>query len=123
MSQARIKGRNMALIFGISFLYAFLIAMSLNFLTIHQWGAISMVARDIAAAKPSYPAFMADYGTTFRTFKHGMLHGFMASLSLALPIIGTNALLERKSWQYTLVNGRFWIVCFMLMGGLICAWA
>lgn len=81
-----------------------------------------MVGGDARIAKPSYVAFMADYGTAFRTFKHGALHGFMAGLFLALPVIGTNALYERKSFKYTLVTGGFWIVCFMIMGGIVCAW-
>lgn len=122
MTEDKLKGVNMVLIFAMAMFYGFLIAMTLQFLTIHQWGAIGMVGGDTSIVKPSYAAFMADYGTAFRTFKHGMLHGFIAGLFMALPIIGTNALFERKSWKYTLVNGGFWIVCFMLMGGIICAW-
>jgi hypothetical protein len=122
MTEDKMKGVNMFLIFGVSVFYAFLIAITLQFLTIHQWGAVSMVGGGVATAKPSYVSFMADYGSAFRTFRHGMLHGFMAGLSMALPIIGTNALFERKSYKYTLINGGFWIVCFMIMGGIICAW-
>jgi len=122
MTEEKMKGSNMALIFGMAVFYAFLISMTLQFLVIHQWGAMSMMGGDVANAKPSYAAFMADYGTTFRTFKHGMLHGFLAGLLLALPMIGTNALFEKRSWKYTLIVGGFWIVCFMLMGGIICAW-
>jgi hypothetical protein len=122
MTEDKMKGGNMALIFGMAVFYAFLIAIVLQFLVIHQWGALGMVDGDPTLAKPSYANFMADYGTAFRTFKHGMLHGFMAGLFLALPIIGTNALFEKRSWKYTLISGGFWIVCFMLMGGIICAW-
>ena len=110
MTEDKIKGGNMALIFGMAIFYAFLIAMVLQTLTIHQFGAVSMVGGDPTIAKPSYVAFMADYGTAFRTFKHGALHGFISGLFLAIPIIGTNALFERKSYKYTLVNGGFWIV-------------
>lgn len=123
MTEEKMKGSNMALIFGMAVFYAFLIAMVLQFLVIHQWGAVSMTGGEVANAKPSYAAFMADYGTAFRTFKHGMLHGFITGLFLALPIIGTNALFEKRSWKYTLISGGFWIVCFMLMGGIICAWS
>lgn len=35
---------------------------------------------------------------------------------------GANALYERRSFKYTLVTGGFWIVCCMIMGGIICAW-
>lgn len=122
LTHESMKGANMALIFGMSLLYAFFISFILQMLTIHQFGALGMVGGDTTKALPSYGAFMADYGTAFRTFKHGALHGFMTGLFLALPIIGTNALYERRTFKYTLVTGGFWIVCFMIMGGIICAW-
>mgnify|MGYP001793796154 CR=1 FL=1 len=112
----------MALIFGMEVFYDFLMSISLQFITIHQLGALGMIGGHVETAKPSYLAFMADYGTAYRTFKHGMLHGFLAGLFLALPIIGTNALFEKRSWKYTLISGGFWIVCFSIMGGIICAW-
>jgi hypothetical protein len=115
------KGSNMLLTFGISIVYAFFIAMVLQFLVIHQFSALSMIGGNVADAKPSYIAFMTDYGATFRTFKHGALHGFIAGLFMILPVIGTNALYERRSFKYTLVTGGFWILCFIVMGGIICA--
>jgi hypothetical protein len=122
ITEEKMKGANMVLIFGMSVFYAFLIAMTLQFLTVHQWGAISMVGGNIETAKPSFTEFMNDYGNEFRTFKHGALHGFIAGLFFALPIIGTNALYERRSWKYTLVCGGYWTISFILMGGIICAW-
>jgi hypothetical protein len=122
LTEEKMKGTNMIMIFSMALFYAFLMAFILQMLTIHQYGALGMVGGDPSLAKPSYDAFMLDYGMAFRTFKHGMLHGFITGLFLALPIIGTNALFERKSWKYTLISGGFWIVCLTLMGGIICAW-
>lgn len=122
MTEEKMKGANMVMIFGMSVVYAFFISFILQMLTIHQFGALGMIGGDVANAKPSYAAFMSDYGDVFRTFKHGALHGFMTGLFLAIPIIGTNALYERRTWKYTLVTGGFWVVCFMIMGGIICAW-
>lgn len=122
ITEEKMKGGNMLLTFVASFIYAFLISFILQYLTIHQLSALSMIGGDATIAKPSYMAFMADYGQGFRTFKHGALHGFLTGLFLALPLIGTNALYERRSFKYTLVAGGFWIVCFMIMGGIICAW-
>ena len=122
VTEESMKGANMIRIFVMSIIYAFLISFVLQMIVIHQFGALGMVGGDVTKVKPSYTAFMADYGTTFRTFKHGMLHGFMTGLFLILPVIGTNALYERKSWKYTLVTGGFWIVCLTLMGGIICGW-
>jgi hypothetical protein len=122
MTDEKMEGANMALIFGMAVVYAFLISIVLQSLTIHQWGAFSMVGGDATKALPSYNAFMADYGTAFRTFKHGALHGFITGLFLALPVIGTNSLFERRSFKYTLITGGFWIVCFTIMGAIICGW-
>ena len=114
------KGKNMIAIFAMSIFYAFLISFLLQMLVIHQFGALGMVGGDDTKALPSYAAFMADYGTAFRTFKHGALHGFMTGLFLALPVIGTNALYEGRSWKYVLVTGGYWVVTCMIMGAIIC---
>ncbi|PWK20545.1 DUF1761 domain-containing protein [Xanthomarina spongicola] len=122
MSEEKIKGGNMAKIFGLALFFAILLAFSLQFLTIHQTGALGMIGGDPATALPSYNAFMADYGTAFRTFKHGALHGTIAGLFIALPIIGTNALFERKSAKYIFINSGYWIVTLAIMGGIVCGW-
>lgn len=122
MTEDKAKGANMAMIFLMAVFYAFLISFILQVLVIHQYGALGMVGGDPTLAKPSYEAFMTDYGDAFRTFKHGALHGFMTGLFLALPLVGTNALFERRSWKYTLVVGGFWIVCFTIMGAILCGW-
>ncbi|MFY9309226.1 MAG: DUF1761 domain-containing protein [Bacteroidia bacterium] len=67
--------------------------------------------------------FLAKYGNNFRTFKHGVFHGVMAGFTIALPILGTNAMFERKGFKYIAINVGYWIVCLALMGGVICAFA
>ena len=120
ITEEKMKGGNMAITLLVSFIYAFFIAFVLRFLVIHQTGALGMVGGDASIAKPSYAAFMSDYGTAFRTFNHGALHGFMTGLFLILPVLGINALYERRSFKYTLVTGGYWVVCGMIMGGIIC---
>lgn len=122
ITEEQMKGRNMLVTFGMSVFYAFLISFILQTLVIHQFGAFGMIDGDISKALPSYNAFMADYQTAFRTFKHGVLHGFIAGLFFALPVIGINSLYERKSAKYVLIVGGYWIVTCMIMGGIICAW-
>jgi len=122
MTEEKIKGGNMAKIFIMAFIFAFLLAMAMQMLTIHQIGAIGMVGGNIETALPSYTAFMADYGTAFRTFKHGALHGTMSGVFIALPIIGTNALFERKGAKYILINSGYWIVTMAAMGAIVCGW-
>ena len=122
MTQEKLHGRNMLVVLVVSLLYAFLISLIIQTIVIHQFGALGMIGGDPSIAKPSYAAFMADYGNSFRTLKHGALHGFFIGIFLALPLIGTNALFEKRSFKYTLVTGGFWIVCCTVMGGIICAW-
>ena len=120
-----LKKGSMLKIFGLTYLFSLMITMILMALTIHQSGAIGMVGGPpmLDHVKPSFTAFMADYGTAYRTFKHGALHGFMAGLFFALPLIGINGLFERKSWKYILIHAGFWAVCLTLMGGIVCAFA
>jgi hypothetical protein len=120
MTEEKMKGSNMIMIFGLSIVYAFFISFILQMLVIHQFGALGMVGGDTSIAKPSYDAFMADYGTAFRSFKHGALHGFMTGLFLILPVTGVGALYERRSFKYVLVSGGYWVVSMMIMGGIIC---
>jgi hypothetical protein len=124
MTEEKAKTANMFKVFGFVILFSIMAAFVMQFLVIHQLGALGMVGGpDLAlTAKPSYSEFMADYGHAFRTFKHGMLHGFMSGLFLALPIIGTNAMFEMKSWKYIFVHAGYWIVCFTIMGGILSAW-
>ena len=120
LKEEDMKGANMIKIFGLSIVYAFLISFLLQTVVIHQFGALGMVGGDTTKALPSYNAFMADYGTVFRTFKHGALHGFMTGLFMILPVIGTIALYEKRSFKYVMVTAGFWIVSFIIMGGIIC---
>ena len=123
MTEEKMKGANMGKIFTMALIFAALLALSLNMLTIHQMGAWSMMGGERTAdTLPSFQAFMDDYGDTFRTFKHGALHGTLAGLFIALPILGTNALFERKGAKYILINSGYWIVTMAIMGGIICAW-
>ena len=120
-----LKTGNMLKIFGLTYIFSLMITVTLMSLTIHQSGAVGMVGGPplIASAKPSFKAFMDDYGMAYRTFKHGALHGFISGLFFALPIIGVNGLFERKSWKYILIHAGFWTVCLTLMGGIVCAFA
>ncbi|GAA6765936.1 hypothetical protein AAFH68_18750 [Flavobacterium sp. CGRL1] len=125
LTEEDLKKGSMLKIFGLTYIFSLMITMTLMSLTIHQSGAIGMVGGPplIANAKPSFAAFMADYGTAYRTFKHGALHGFMSGLFFALPIIGINGLFERKSWKYIFIHAGYWIVTLTLMGGIICGFA
>jgi hypothetical protein len=122
LTQEELRKGNMLKIFGLTYIFSLMITMTLMSLTIHQSGAIGMVGGPplIDSAKPSFAAFMADYGMAYRTFKHGALHGFMSGLFFAFPLIGINGLFERKSWKYIFIHSGYWILTLTLMGGIIC---
>ena len=122
LTEAALKGGNMIKLFGLALLFAVMLGFSLEGIVIHQSGALSLVGGKSANALPSYDAFMLDYSEAFRTFKHGVLHGVIAGIFIALPILGTMALFERKSAKYILINSGYWIVTLGIMGGIICSW-
>ncbi|CAM1349563.1 DUF1761 domain-containing protein [Tenacibaculum insulae] len=128
-TEESLKGGNMALIFGLSYVCSFLIAFVLQTLVIHQWGAFSSLMGEPGFAEGSGEAytyfenFISSYGDRFRTFKHGALHGAMIGLLLVGSVITTKSLFERKSFKYIAINTGYWVVSLAIMGGILCQWA
>jgi hypothetical protein len=98
-------------------------------LVIHQNHIYSIFANDPGMKDPNSPVylyvqdFMANYGSNFRTFKHGAVHGVLASLFIVLPVLGTCALFERKNFKYIAINVGYWLITMALMGGVICQYS
>lgn len=130
LTEEQLKGANMPLVFILTYVFSFFIAMSLNTLTIHQFGLFSTIQNMPGVMTDDPNAIdsiwlhdaMNKYGQNFRTFKHGVLHGVIASIMIVLPILGINALFERKSAKYVMIHLFYWIICMGLMGGVICQW-
>lgn len=127
-TEESLKGGNMGLIFFLCFVFSFMMAFFLQFIVIHQYGAMSSMIESGATeltgtALADYNDFMAKYGENYRTFKHGVLHGVMAGVLMILPVLATQAMFERKSAKYVMINVGYWVVTFALMGGIICQWA
>ncbi|WP_378172348.1 DUF1761 domain-containing protein [Aquimarina sp. SS2-1] len=124
-----LKGGNMAVIFIVSYIFSLMLASMLNTVVIHQFGFFQTLMSEpdlMTEGTEIYQYaqdFMSKYGTNFRTFKHGALHGTMTGLFFALPVLGINALFERKGFKYIAVNVGYWTVCLALMGGVICQFA
>lgn len=129
LTEEKLRDTNMAMVFGISYLFACMLAFIMVTLTIHQMGFQSILMNEPGFGEPGseislfFQDFMAKYGNNFRTFKHGALHGFIAALFIALPVLGTNALFERKSWKYIWINVAYWAITMLLMGGVVCQFA
>ena len=121
------EGANMGLIFGLTILFSVMFSTILFTMVIHQSGIYSILQGIEIGDKPvielNVNGQTIDWMNRFRTFKHGMLHGFLLSMFFVLPIIGTNALFERRGFKYIAITTGYWMVNLMIMGGIICAWA
>ncbi|MDI9320530.1 MAG: DUF1761 domain-containing protein [Phycisphaerales bacterium] len=129
LTEEKMKGVNMPLIFGLSFVFALMLSMSMQMLVIHQMHVGSLLQhhqdelKDPSSAVGAlFKTMMDNYGNEFRTFKHGAFHGFISSLFIVLPLVATNGMFERKSWKYIWIIWGYWALTFTIMGGIICAW-
>lgn len=127
LTEEQLRQSNMAKIFGLTLVFSFMLALALNPIVIHQFHVGSLFFYEMedlntpgTAAHTDYTVFMSKYGQNFRTFKHGVFHGTIAAVLIALPIIGINALFERKSAKYIFIHLGYWVICIALMGGVIC---
>ena len=123
-----LKGRKMLLVFGLCYLFSLMLSIALMPIVIHQMHMFSVFANDATMKDPNSASslyvknFFDLYGTNFRTFKHGAVHGALASLFFALPVIGIIALFEKKSFKYVAIHTGYWLLTLALMGGVICNW-
>lgn len=124
MTEEKARQSSMLKVFGLTFVFSFMLAFIMPTFVIHQFGALGMVGgpSEVEKAMPSYSAFLSDYGNVFRTFKHGALHGSMIGLFVALPVIATNCLFEQKTFKYAAITSGYWIIVMTIMGAIICGW-
>jgi sugar phosphate permease len=121
LSEESLKGANMAIIFGVVFLFGLMLASALMTIVIHQMGFNSIFQGDTTPESATFMKnFFDTYSTRFRTFKHGALHGTISGIFIALPVLGINALFERKSVKYILIHTGYWALTMALMGGILC---
>ncbi len=126
VTEEQVQTGNMIVIFGLAFLFSFFLAVGLSGLVVHQTGVFQLFGSDpsFAEAGSEYRVFvdnfMEKYGDRHRSFGHGALHGGLAAIMFALPLIGIIALFERRGWKYTMIHFLYWFIALILMGGVIC---
>jgi Protein of unknown function (DUF1761) len=126
MTEDKMKGVNMPLMLGLTYLLSFFLCFALQFMVIHQWHFFSILMNEEGLKDPNselsmmVKGFMDKYGNNFRTFKHGALHGTIGAITLVLPVVGINALFERRGAKYIFIHLGYWAICFALMGGILC---
>jgi Protein of unknown function (DUF1761) len=94
LTEADLASSNMVKIFGLSLVFAVVMAANLA-------------------------AFLAEPKTTAAW---GATAGFLAGFGWVALAIATIALFERRSWKYILINGGYMTVSFVVMGLIIGAW-
>ena len=129
LDEEKLKGGNMPVIFGVSLLLSFMMALFTQSIVIHQTHLNSLLAVQTdfkeagSMSSELYNKIMELYGQNFRSFKHGVLHGVICSVFFVLPVLGTNAMFERKSFKYIMINFGYWAITIALIGGVICQFA
>ena len=93
-TQEDLNKGNMGKIFGLSFVFALVMAANLA-------------------------AFLADAKTTV---SWGATAGFLAGFGWVALAIATVALFERRSWKYVFINGGYMTVSFTVMGLILGLW-
>lgn len=119
-TEEKLKSNNMPLTLVLCYVLSVLLAFALSGIVNHQTGVFSLFEGD--TTDPLFQKIMEAKETAFRTFKHGALHGFITAITVALPIIGINALFEQRGWKYIWIHTGYWAITLMLMGGVLCAW-
>lgn len=128
MTEGKAQEGNKVLLFGVVYIFALFVSAALLGMVNHQMGIFQLFAEQEgfgeagSAAMVSYEGVMATVGDRYLTFSHGAFHGFLSGIMVALPLIGTNALFEQKSWKYILINVGYWTLTFVLMGGVLGQW-
>lgn len=128
VTREQMQSGNMGLIFVLSLFFSFLLAYILSGLVIHQAGVMQLFAMQDgfgvagAAIMTEYNGLMDKYGGLHRSFGHGVVHGGLAAVGFALPLIAINALFERRGWKYIMIHFGYWFIVLCLMGGVICQW-
>jgi len=131
MTEEKMKSANMPMTIGLSLLLALILAMVIGMLSVHDnmvEGALFYATDKTMIPTPgseeaSWLSFYYDnLAPDNYNFKHGAFHGGLFALLLFLPIIGNIALYEQKGWKYVAINLGYWVLCAILMGGLLAAW-
>lgn len=111
-------------ILGLTYVLGIVAAFFLSGVVIHQGNVFQMMMPEAmvsgSAAQNQFNELMVQYGDKHRSFSHGALHGGIISLFAVLPIVGINALFERRGWKYIWIHTGYWFITLALMGGLLC---
>ncbi len=127
MTEEKMKGSNMLIIFGFTYLLGLLLSFILSGFIVHQLGIFGAFYHtdfetEGTQAYTAFQSVMAEVGNEERNWKHGISHGIMAALFFAWPVIAIQSMFERRGKKYTAVHLGYWVITLTLMGGIISAY-
>jgi hypothetical protein len=123
MTQDDMKANQKPLKFFLGFVLNFLLAFGLFAAGTHEFAVLGLVGGDPEVLQSgTAAAFLAEYGGGFSRFSHGIVHGLGAAISFAAVFIGHSCLWRGKSFKFFSIDFGFWLVCMILMGGVIAQW-
>lgn len=117
---------SLPLILILTYILGFLLAFAISGISIHQSGVLQLFAAspdfgtEGTEVMNAYNGFMSKWGHMHRSFGHGALHGGIGAIIFALPLIGINAMFERRGAKYIFIHFGYWFVTMILMAGVIC---
>lgn len=123
LTEESMKGANMALIFGLTYVFSVMLSFFMLTIVRHEMGMFSFINGASTEVADMAKAILVAVGDRYSTFKHGALHGTITSVFFVLPVLGINALFERKGAKYIFVNLGYWVVTLALVGGVMCQFA
>ncbi len=118
-----LEGGRMIVIFGLTYVFSLLLTVGLQAMCIHEMGVVQLAMPAAiepgSQAQADVNAFLSSYAGNFRTFGHGAVHGALSCILFVLPILGIVALFERRGAKYMGIHFLYWLLCFILMSGLL----
>lgn len=124
MTEEKVKTGNMPLIFGLSFMLSIVLSFTYTMMMDHHF-AFQAFFRPVVdhglGVDPTSPfgaelkVLIDGYGERYSSWSHGLAHSFLLSGFVLIPIMGTNALFERKSMKYFLINWGYWAITIAVM--------
>ena len=61
-------------------------------------------------------------GHSYVTFGHGVVHGLILTIMVIIPVFGTVALYDRKSFTWFAVQTGYWFLRLVVGLGILSAW-
>lgn len=97
-SEEQLQQGNMAKIFGLAFVFEFIMAFNLAMF------------------------FYGGGGSAMITGGTGAFYGFLTGFGWIFFAIAVTSLYEQRSWKYVFINGGYWAVSLTVMGLILGLW-